>query len=1162
MVANVIAFEHPSLKIYQSLPVSRPDLDELLAVVFTGVSPPTVDDLKRTPVLVRRNKVRDALEWLKLNHVNYSDLNIDYKTLDTYPMEGVPVEVMHQEQHDDRNVPATAQSKFDDETEIGTESGPCPFTVHGLTGDRYEKMTTQQRKAAALRHLKNSGDFLAIGHDPNPQSMYENPSLYPSMFPWLFPYGHGSIGQKCHMGLISRETHIKWCLMYHDKRFQEDAGFVIVMFNHQLIRQGTSGSFMLVKRNNFDNVADKIRNISQSVLSSISQKLKDNPRYRPETPEEKLCFSLLDQIEYVGGQVDGSLAKKKYQRNELWSLVSFSNAPQWFLTLSPADNKHPLCIYMASHDIEFKPEIKGYAERQHLVTRNPVACARFFDHVVKLFIKHICGWSDEDQTRGLFGKPSGYYGTVEQQGRMTLHLHFLLWIEGAPSPQEIRDRLMKEDNEFQTALIEYLESCRVGELLTGTRDEVAARMPKAKEASQDRGIHTILVESDVVNNGQNVPVDYVDPTLTMPHPPPSGFCRDIPGCKCSNCEDLEKWWVDFQMTVDDIVYCSNTHKCFGRRDNTNDNRTPDASTNHNGISTVPKLHATGKGCVNKDGICTARFPRDVYPETVVDHTTGRIDLKKKDEWMNDVTPVIAGLFRCNTDSTCLLSGTAVKAILGYVTDYITKGWLKTHQVFSTMYDAFSRKKDPATDENQKAAKMEIGAPMAALYLLDNPDCYCSHKFKTFYWKNYVSFVQGEWDGMLASQDPQQLTNLSLEQEVADSQDVGIDRSHVINQVVQDLVDGDIDDTVQVKRSNNSYVGKSTTDDYRWRPAQHERVCLYEWIQCNVRLNDDSSRSPGRHLAFFNYQPEHPLHQSHSVACDLDRRAYVVPNFIGPPLPRYDVGDEEFYYCTMLTFFCPWRTGLDLKAASETWKDAFNKFNFTDRQKSLMSNFRVRYECYDARDDFGAQFRSMASGPSECDDEEEMDTGLDGDGNIPESEMLDDDSPGINARQGPITQGIQIVNNETTAALVSAGWNSRQNSTQVKSFNLPKVCVDRNFNSTAWKSIIRFEKRRLFQQKFNGHSLDFNTTTGSGIVRNDAYVIPGSYLTNDYIPPVPEWGNIIEEIAHKYELNMDQRRAFNIVANHATCVAPEQLLMYLGGMGGTGKSRALQGHLLL
>jgi len=40
--------------------------------------------------------------------------------------------------------------------------------------------------------------------------------------------------------------------------------------------------------------------------------------------------------------------------------------------------------------------------------------------------------------------------------------------------------------------------------------------------------------------------------------------------------------------------------------------------------------------------------------------------------------------------------------------------------------------------------MEIGGPMASLYLLGNPDHYVSHKFVTVYWKNYVREVFKSW----------------------------------------------------------------------------------------------------------------------------------------------------------------------------------------------------------------------------------------------------------------------------------------------------------------------------------------------------------------------------------------------------------------------------------
>jgi hypothetical protein len=46
-----------------------------IADLSIGPCKPTKDDFKRTPLLVRRKKVAAALEWLKLNHCDYFDLD-------------------------------------------------------------------------------------------------------------------------------------------------------------------------------------------------------------------------------------------------------------------------------------------------------------------------------------------------------------------------------------------------------------------------------------------------------------------------------------------------------------------------------------------------------------------------------------------------------------------------------------------------------------------------------------------------------------------------------------------------------------------------------------------------------------------------------------------------------------------------------------------------------------------------------------------------------------------------------------------------------------------------------------------------------------------------------------------------------------------------------
>jgi len=76
---------------------------------------------------------------------------------------------------------------------------------------------------------------------------------------------------------------------------------------------------------------------------------------------------------------------------------------------------------------------------------------------------------------------------------------------------------------------------------------------------------------------------------------------------------------------------------------------------------------------------------------MVDPLTGSLNMKKGEPWMNTVNPVITYLLRCNTDVTSLLSGTAIKAVLAYISDYITKPTLKTYVVFDTSVSVFEKK---------------------------------------------------------------------------------------------------------------------------------------------------------------------------------------------------------------------------------------------------------------------------------------------------------------------------------------------------------------------------------------------------------------------------------------------------------------------------------------
>ncbi|KAF8222861.1 hypothetical protein L208DRAFT_1059790, partial [Tricholoma matsutake] len=162
--------------------------------------------------------------------------------------------------------------------------------------------------------------------------------------------------------------------------------------------------------------------------------------------------------------------------------------------------------------------------------------------------------------------------------------------------------------------------------------------------------------------------NYEDPTETLPVAP-------LPVCTVTNCQNCDKctamtsWTKKYYETVDDLLLKSNVHIC---------------TTNRSKNGSQHKL-CSFTGCLdNIWNKCKARFPRLLFEYTTVDKETGSLNCKKRESMLNTFTYPITYLFRCNTDVTSLWSGTAIKAVLLYISNYITKPTLKTHIIFDTV----------------------------------------------------------------------------------------------------------------------------------------------------------------------------------------------------------------------------------------------------------------------------------------------------------------------------------------------------------------------------------------------------------------------------------------------------------------------------------------------
>ena len=312
---------------------------------------------------------------------------------------------------------------------------------------------------------------------------------------------------------------------------------------------------------------------------------------------------------------------------------------------------------------------------------------------------------------------------------------------------------------------------------------------------------------------------------------------------------------------------------------------------------------------------------------------------------------------------------------------------------------------------------------------------------------------------------------------------------------------------------------------------------------------------------FAFTKDHPLHESHATKLGANNDK-VVPNFIGATLPRCDKGDREYYCSMMLALFKPWRSRIDLKTEAATWDEMFMNHGFTKRQRQLVSNFNIRYECLDARDDYRAQPKKNSTNAPIWDSDilhtlgesslEEDATyvnsnEIDQDGYLPSADLL-------NVGRGELKRQQDMV--IMRSVMINAGWTmERPGSMTDIDLNPQKpVCM---LSGNDWKAEVQKMRQEVIQQHSQHIPMNKDgSVLGTGqYIPNEVKVVDKCYLEKSF--HAGEHQQVVDSTASKFHLNVEQERVFRIVANHAVSPYADQLKLYIGGMGGTGKSQVLK-----
>ena len=1173
---HVIVYPQKVGELSNVLPPPVDDVVHPICIMFIGPSLPSQSWLKDKayPLVVRREVVRQNLLWLKAHNPLYGDIRIDEERLQALPMNGLlSYKIEHIQPSDDSDAlgsryDTNPSSDSTDSTLPPDETSNIEFSNLVIT-DVDGNASPKDLKAAALRHYKRGGSFLAVPHEPIPVNEFFNPSLLPMMYPTLFPYGIGGAEDKHRTSSISFESHVKHFLSLADRRFQEHYSFIFTAFNIIQRRKMLLHTSLKVKRSNFRSWADKFRSISPDAIERVISRSSNGDYATAHDDEERKVLSLMKEVNTISSHVPGSSASRVAMRNEIRALTMKIGLPSFFITINPADIYNPIVKFLAGEDINIDlllPEqVPNSWEQSILIAKNPVIAARFFDIFVKAFLSTLLGYdpTQKDLTGGVLGLVKGYYGCVEAQGRGTLHCHMLVWLDGALNPNEIRDRVTKNgDLEWGQQLIRYLD--------------------------------------DAITN---VIPDDPDPQLSVPssiHHPCSvrGIDLEEPDLGLR----LKSRLKDLYNVAKECQIHSHTKTCY-------------------------KYRRAGE-----DLHCRFDHDEDNFRETTeFDPETAEICLRCLHGMVNNFNATIIEAVRCNMDIKFIGSGESAKAILYYITDYITKTDLKTHVAFSALKLAVEKlgEYDPAADEATIRAKrmlqkcayamlshQELSAQQVASWLVGGGDHYTSHNFRNLYWTAFEASINAEKPSpecykVRSATSTEEIDDIVNDTDVGNEDDSKGEQPRVrrestscdgISSEARDGEDededededdddednsrsGDTDDVhLSFSHSGHVFERSSQVEDYKFRAEELSHVSVWDFVstvdqipKSVDRTDEDCDEEPdenedidslpasdrGKRIGPYKLQVEHRDYNGKVQRVRTHQWKHFVPVPIGPALPRCDRAElYPKYSRLMLVLFKPWRTEADLRGSSKDWPEAFSEFaeSCAPETRRVLDNMQLLHECKDSN-------QSLRKKRNRTMDNERR---AHKDGRESDIDEIMDHIDSVENYYSRANAESHVNVDDCLWELQAAGMFSNPERDGIRSVPVTEgpdriMLPDDDSLEDQWKSTYE-NRRNEWKRKLTETHAEIPSAC-SGPVQHtrpmtvmsaaDASSVSVEHQIMRLSMPPPDVPNVsLEDIIDKWSLNTEQARAFRIVASHSVDRKSKPLRMYIGGPGGTGKSRVI------
>lgn len=317
----------------------------------------------------------------------------------------------------------------------------------------------------------------------------ENPNHLLGAYPTLWPYGKGGIETQRQID-VPYNVHVQWALQYSDRRFRHHGQFMFQAFGVLQKRQVAASACLQVSKKSFLQHHDAFRSLTPKDLQIASaEEMRKVPFSNPTIK------ALRNQLSTVRTKVMGTDESRIKIRGQIRGMNVMKGPPSLWITINPSDVGDPIAQVFAGEQIDLddfeKTTGPNSSQRNLNIAGDPYAAAKFFHFVIAALLEELFGikayakGSHVKRKDGIFGKVASYIGTVEAQGRGTLHLHIVVWLVGSLTHVQMKEALKSEA--FRAKVQRYI-AANIRADLEGADKKTVLQMRRQNAVSYSRPV--------------------------------------------------------------------------------------------------------------------------------------------------------------------------------------------------------------------------------------------------------------------------------------------------------------------------------------------------------------------------------------------------------------------------------------------------------------------------------------------------------------------------------------------------------------------------------------------------------------------------------------------------------------------------------------------------